>query len=164
MSVWTWASGPNLSTPFIYAADIATAIGVSEDIAPLVDVDAMMVFDTGLVQGDLGTFTFEGDPDTNTPADSIMFSIAPVVDTQGTVLFDGGEIWVWDYAGPGSTASFLVHGGETWDTAHSVADHFGLTDQYENINALEAIPEPATMSLLALGGVALLRRKRGYGW
>ena len=101
----------------------------------------MMVFD---VSGDL---VFGS-------GDSIMFSIAPVD------VFDGGEIWVWDF--DAGAAVFLTHGGEIWDTAHSVVGHFGLPTggEFENINALEAIPEPATMSLLAVSGLAVLRRRK----
>ena len=140
VSAWTWVSNAT-ATPFVYAADIAMAIG-REDLVDYVDLDAIMVYDSSpLDSSDLGKFTFAGDPDLGLPPDRIMFSIAPVVDPSGNVQFDGGEIWVWDYAGRGSLASFLIHGGETWDTAHSVAGHFGLTDEYENINALEAIPE-----------------------
>jgi hypothetical protein len=36
------------------------------------------------------------------------------------------------------------------------AGHFGSV----GIEYIEAVPEPATMGLLALGGVALLRRRR----
>jgi len=85
-----------------------------------------------------------------TYGDTIMFSIAP------TDVFDGGEIWVW-IVGSGSATS-LVHGGCTWDTGHSVRDHFGVAT--ENINALEAVPEPATVVILGLGGLALLYRRR----
>jgi len=131
-SVWNFVGG--VATPYIGAADLATAIGRP-------DLDAMMVFDA---EGDL---TFGS-------GDSIMFSIAPVD------VFDGGEIWVWDF--DAGFATFLFHGGETWDTAHSVTGHFGLsfTPELENINALEAVPEPATMGLLALGALTLLKRRR----
>lgn len=84
-----------------------------------------------------------------TYGDTIIFSIAPIS------VFDGGEIWVWT---GGGLASYLVHGGCTWDTAHSVRDHFGVAT--ENINALEAVPEPATVVILGLGWLALLYRRR----
>ena len=86
-----------------------------------------------------------------TAGSSIMFSVRPI----GPL--DGGEIWVWDKS-TGGPAAFLVHGGHTWDTAHDVSGHFGGVD--ENINAMEAVPEPMTICLLGLGGLGLLRRKR----
>ena len=82
-------------------------------------------------------------------SDQIIFSIAPVGP------FDGGEIWVWDAVNP---AAFLNHGGHLWDTAFDVMGTFGLNN--ENVNAIEAVPEPATISLLGLGAVALIRRRR----
>ena len=57
-------------------------------------------------------------------------------------------------------ATFLFHGGEIWDTAHTVMAHHGTAS--ENVNALEAastIPEPSSIALLGMGGLALL----GYG-
>ncbi len=82
-----------------------------------------------------------------------MFSIAPVT-TPGGPLFDGGEIWVWDF---GTPAAFLEHGGHTWDTPHSAAGHFNLAlnAKNENINALESVPEPSTFALAALGMLGL---------
>lgn len=82
--------------------------------------------------------------------DTIMFSITPID------VYDGGEVWVWT-VGVG-LAKYLAHGGCTWNTAHSVMDHFGVG--VENINALEAVPEPTTIMMLGFGGLVLLRRRR----
>lgn len=86
----------------------------------------------------------------------ILFSIRPTPNGQ----FDGGEIWHWDFANP---ATFLVHGGLTWDTANNVTALLGS----ENVDALEAVsvvPEPSTLVLAAFGLVSLIacrwRRKR----
>ena len=97
------------------------------------------------------------DDDYFADGDSIMFSIAPIAG-----LFDGGEIWVWTKAGA-APAVFLDHGCDPhkWNTAHDVKQHFALGAGGEdlNINALEALPEPTALSLFALGGLALLRRR-----
>ena len=72
---------------------------------------------------------------------------------------DGGEIFVNAPGNPGGAIQgFLIHGGELWDTAHTVGLDFAIGT--EEVNALEAIPEPATLSLLCLGGLALIRRRR----
>ncbi|HRK22084.1 MAG TPA: PEP-CTERM sorting domain-containing protein [Fimbriimonadaceae bacterium] len=83
----------------------------------------------------------------------ILFSIRPVAG-----FFDGGEIWIGDLST--GVASFLVHGGHTWDTAFDVGAHTGCLN--ENIDALEAtalVPEPASMTALALGALAAIRRR-----
>jgi len=149
VSVWNWIGGA--ASPYITTASLTAAIGLAPAMENQVDLDAMMIFDGA---GD-DTFTFEGGG--SVPADSIMFSVAPIA----AAGIDGGEIWVWDF-GMVLPAPFLVHGGEVWSTAHSVAGHFGLalTDDNENINALEAVPEPTTLGLLVLGGLGLLRRRR----
>jgi len=86
----------------------------------------------------------------------ILFSIRPIP----TAGFDGGEIWLWDFVNP---ATFLVHGGRTWDTANDVTSLLGS----ENVDALEAVsavPEPSTLVLAVFGLVGLIacrwRRKR----
>ena len=85
--------------------------------------------------------------------EAIIFSIAP----SAFATFDGGELFVWDGTALGA-ATFLSHGGRVWDTANDVSSLFG----FENIVGLEAvaIPEPATLALLAVGSGLLLRRRR----
>jgi len=136
VSVWAYDPPTNVSTPYITALQIAQAIG-HEDLADMIDVDGLMTSD-------------EYGDDYFGPGDSVLFSIEPLAP------FDGGEIWVWSF---GSPATFLSHGGHLWNTAFNVKTAFGVDS--ENINALEAVPEPATLSLLALGclGALLGRRK-----
>ena len=103
------------------------------DLLPLIDLDALMVDTFGL-----------------------LFSVRPMPNGP----FDGGEIWFWDLVNP---ATFLVHGGRTWDTANDVTSLLGS----ENVDALEAVstvPEPSSIVLAAFGLVGLIacrwRRKR----
>ncbi len=85
--------------------------------------------------------------------DIVMFSIKPVGD-----LFDGGEIWTYTYGD--ATAHFLYQGGVYWNKEHDVRAELNLpSSASENIDGLEALPEPATLSLLILGSLALLRQK-----
>jgi len=143
-SVYAWDQTTSTATAYISQAQIAAAIG-NPDLARLIDVDALMVNDlTNLREWELG--------------DEIMFSIAPIISAAGVTIYDGGEIWVWSFGGP---ATFLFHGGETWDTLHDVTGHFAhLGMRNENINALEAVPTPGSLALLALGGLIAARRRR----
>ena len=123
-----------------------------------IDLDALMVYDQEWEVQYPSGFTFGPGPNPNGYSDSIMFSVMANDATVGGIgSFDGGEIWIWTVGLP---AVFLTHGGELWDTLHMVGLDFGVGT--EEINALEAvaIPEPGTMALLAIGAVALIRRRR----
>ncbi len=132
------AGGQDTVVTYITAQQIQNAIETPEEV----DLDAMMVYD---IEGD-GAFG---------AGDSIMFSVHETASAGGA--FDGGEIWVWNF---GSAAQFLVHGGVVWDTPHQVDITLGLQQGIEDIGGLEAVPEPATLGLFALGTLALLRRKK----
>ena len=88
-----------------------------------------------------------------TEVKSLRQGRASLVD--GYAFIDGGEIWVWDGINP---AAFLFHGGVLWDTANNVTNLLGS----EDVDALEAasVPEPASLGILALGALAMLRRRR----
>ena len=94
-------------TPLYTQSDIAQAIGIPL-YTDLVNIDAMMM-----------------------SGNKIMFSIDPIEQAG----LDGGEIWVWD--GSQTPASFLKHGGHTWDTKFPVQKTFNTSS--ENINALESV-------------------------
>jgi|GEM_PF-3224279 len=151
-AVWKYDPLNKLVFPYIMANQIRDAIDNSDlrlaerDIP--VNVDGMMIYDEQM-------------DDEFGPGDSIMFTIHTARDSTGAILLDGGEIWVWNFDdGPFGSAQFLTHGGITWDTLNSVIGVFPNVFAEENIGGLEAVPEPATMTLLALGGLAVLRRRR----
>jgi hypothetical protein len=138
----------NTSAPFIYNDEIRTAIGL-QPVDPDIDLDGSMMFD------DNENMVFDA-------GDSVLFSISENLSAGGP--FDGGEIWVWDF---GSPATFLVHGGVTWDTANSPALLFGWGGpnpfELDDINALEAIfvvPEPSSFVLLLVGLITAFGRRR----
>lgn len=85
--------------------------------------------------------------------EGILFSIRPIPNAQ----LDGGEIWFWDLVNP---ATFLVHGGRTWDTLNDVTSLLGS----ENVDGLEAVstPEPTAglLATIAMLGLSAFRRKR----
>ena len=105
------------------------------------DVDAMMIWD---VDND----------DVFGSGDKILFSVRPIVG-----LFDDGEIWLYKF--DETDATFLVQGELTdggaqriWNTAHNVSQHFFGDDSHsENINAMEAVPEPSTLALILVSGL-----------
>jgi hypothetical protein len=76
-----------------------------------------------------------------------------------------GEIWTDDFGYSGSTTQayvFDLSGFQADDKITLRFDSLSGTDEWSSIGILgaEFVPEPATMSLLAVGGIALLRRKR----
>ncbi len=105
------------------------------DLASQVQLDALMYFEDEVVIPD-------GPPLPCLPScfDKILFSIEPLTLLDGSVLFDGGEIWTYTL-GSGEPAQFLNHGGHVWDTAFDVRGTFGVFS--ENVDALEALPVPA---------------------
>lgn len=135
---------PNSVVPYISSAALAIALG-EPDLEPFLDVDGLMVRDVGT-----GLNPFDGQFG---PGDAILFSVAPITGPNGSVIYDGGEIWNWEF---GSPAQFLDHGGHLWDTAFDVMGTFGSVS--ENIDALEAVggvPEPTSLLLGTLGMVCL---------
>jgi hypothetical protein len=149
VSVFKYDEDTGVSTPWLMTSvlwnniildngTLAKNAGLTEG---QIDLDGLMTWDVN----DDGSFG---------PGDKVVFSIKPVSD-----LFDGGEIWVYSYED--DTAHFLEQGGVTWNTANNVRTALGLGAQAsENIDAIEALPEPATLTLVLLGGLALGRRKR----
>jgi len=146
VAVWATAGGPPGPAASLYTdAELAAAIlplaaaliSLSE-LENMLDLDAMMTF----------------------LKDDILFSIDPIMNATGAVVFDGGEIFVYDRSL--ASVSFLTHGGHVWDTAFSVMGTFGTAT--ENINALEsvAIPVPATLALFGVGlaGLGVARRRQ----
>jgi hypothetical protein len=78
-----------------------------------------------------------------------------------TFLHVGAHNWMW-YTGTGSgstTLAFQMDGNPGWMSLSYSGDRSGVTLNEYYFSG--AIPEPATMSLLAIGGVAaLIRRKK----
>jgi hypothetical protein len=130
------------SIPYVYTSLIASH--VINDAGNLVNPNVSLVDLDGLMLWDVN------DDNSFGSGDQILFSLKPI-----SGLFDGGEIWLYTYGA--EKAEFLNMGGHIWNTDNNVQEVFGVTS--EDITALEALPEPATLVLLILGGLALLRRK-----
>jgi hypothetical protein len=152
VSVWSYNKATNTSVPYVSTQMLIDEMErlLGEDLPTNeeedFDVDALMIWD-------------EVNPGQLDPgADAVLFSLRPIL---GRI--DGGEIIFWDYQNP---AQYLNHGGHVWDLAHDVRidphdlQTLGNWNNDANVDAIEALPEPATLGLLALGGLALLRRRR----
>jgi len=110
----------------------------------------------------------DGDDDIfdDTALDGHAFALAFSGETSGP--FVAGTPGLYETAGPGSvtltvTPSNMVNDLQ-WapnpDAYQSEVQNPEMTVDVEIIYDYTIVPEPATMSLLALGGLALLRRKR----
>ena len=158
--------------PLLWDFELAAAIA---PLAPLpaddldiiqeqLDLDGMMLDILAFEEGD----DVPGSPG-GTRTGSINFTIDPITRTDGTTVFDGGEIFVWDFdfspmALPPVAASFLKHNGHLWDTAFPVmATFLTATENVNGIEAVNTIPEPSSIMLSVIGLLSLAgcgRRRR----
>lgn len=60
----------------------------------------------------------------------------------------------------GSVGIAGIHGDANLDGIVSASDYASIQANFGNVDADPDTPEPATLSLLALGGLAMLRRRR----
>jgi len=111
----------------LFAAAATMGLGLPDDI------DAMIMFDTGSLEGELDT------------GDVILFSLAPASPSLAAGGFSAADVFHSPFDGTFSL--------------YATAESLGLMFE-DDIDALDIIPEPATLALLLLGGLALLRRRR----
>lgn len=174
-SVWNASGTPYIDHPKIVAAvtsllgPLPTTAFIANPFGPIdgphaINLDALMVQD---VIGDIDTF--EGNPTGGDgPVDEIIFSITQIVDPMDPDGYyaTGSELFVLD---GDMVATYLTHGGHVWDHTYALSefDVFFADDLNSgvlDINAIEAVgefavPEPASLALLMLGGLALTRRR-----
>lgn len=128
-------------------------------------MDYIMDNPTSKIEFDLG----DGDP-------NAALSVNDLIETYGNFTLDG-ELKV-KFTDPDN----LPQVGDKWNVGKVTTGTYQFLGAFDTIPAnikvnlldtdatvsvdtlqLEYIPEPASLSLLTLGGLALLRRKRGYG-
>ncbi len=97
------------------------------------DIDALVVLDNG-------------DDDYNSVDDTVYFSLANLSPTLTSIGASKGDI-------------LITGGGDPSVRVFATAASLGLLSTDE-LNALDYAPEPAALTLLALGGLALMRRGR----
>jgi len=112
------------------------------------------------------TQAYQWDADSATWTDEEMDWTKPVDPSLASTLFDGGisaaaAIAMYD-GSAGGTGFDLAESGYDWIQYVKVA---GLGENYgadiDGFADVAPIPEPATISMLVLGAVAMLRRRRG---
>jgi MYXO-CTERM domain-containing protein len=158
-----WYFNGTESVPYISHDEIVSAVvgllGINSAPSPaLIDLDALMV-DDGDTVGDFDN------------SDQIIFSIGQIADASDPDGFyaTGGVLILFGWVGGNPpTASFLIHGGHTWDHTWALANLADSTTGTPfDVNAIEAVsgdpefppvPEPGGLALLALAALALRRR------
>ncbi len=94
----------------------------------------------------------------------LRFSFDTTNSGGGLFRLNPGQSAGFDLSGTGlSSASFLAFAGKTGDQEHNLfalAHMQGIGEDNEGSSKIGAVPEPATMSVLAIGAAALLRRRR----
>jgi len=116
--------------------------GLSLALTSTDDIDAIFIDDAGT----LGVFD---------PADTVAFSLSR---TSPSLLAGSALDLAFGVGGAMSPADVFVFapgGVPVYISASMLGLPFGA-----NVDALETVPEPATMSLIGLGALALLRRRR----
>ncbi|WP_252855089.1 PEP-CTERM sorting domain-containing protein [Aeoliella straminimaris] len=159
-SIWN-ASGSTYLPQSVIASAVISLLG--PDIDPdLIDLDALMVHD---VFGERERW----DDGPDGPGDEIIFSIRQIPSAAYPSGFyaTGSELFVLNASAP---TEFLKHGGHVWDKTYALTS-FNIGGDNErailDINAIEAVgefavPEPASMILLAIGAGAMVLVRRKY--
>jgi hypothetical protein len=165
VSVWSYDSGSGISSPYIFHGMIVGAVTSLLGAVPTtafgptglpsfeaINVDALMVQDRDGVELQFGG-----------PGDSIIFSINQIVDPADPDGYyaTGSELFVLDATAAGLSASFLRHGGHTWDHAYALSDLGipGLPNgqrAYIDIDGIEAVGELVVSSVPEPGSVTIV--------
>ena len=174
-SVFGWAYQTTPNTPALLTWDPDPVSTLDGDFDGDGDVDADDVDDLcANMGGDIGTYDMDGDGDVD--EDDMTFHVENYLeyDSDGDGNPDGTGTFRGDFnadgvvngtdlsilsGGFGTTTGF-AGGNANCDTTVNGTDLSILSSVFGNV-ATAAVPEPVTITLLSLGGVALLKRRNG---
>ncbi|MBU0718478.1 MAG: DUF4394 domain-containing protein [Planctomycetes bacterium] len=146
----------------IFTIDLATGAGT--EVGPLGDrrdVDGLGLRDDGMLIGldRVNNELITINPVTRSTA--AIASVEPIIGMIGGMALGEGYAY-FSTAGPGSFApgSNELYEFDPYTGTHTLIGNFNATVIGEGISGIAVIPEPASMALLVLGGLSLLRRRK----
>jgi len=167
------AAGANFNVTGVTGYDLVSGQSIIGDgnIVGNAITDAGSFISPGVGAGDIGILTFNGNLDID---GSLVIDFNPAAGGSADMIVVNGILDI-----SGATLDLNLVAAPLDDT-YIIADYDSLVGTFATVNvldlpsnyeiqynfmgqnqiALTAMPEPATMSLLALGGLAMLRRRR----
>lgn len=148
--------------PILFTIDLNT--GAATMVGTMLgqhDIDGLGWYDGGLIGLDrVSNAIVSIDP--TTAAVSTLFVVSPTIGTFGGMVLASDGTGYFSTGGP--DASGAPGSNELWSFDVESGDHSLIRDlspiDGEGISGLAIVPEPMTLALLAVGSVALLRRRR----
>ena len=114
-----------------------------------------------------GTTTNQHTPEQIDPTDLHNIIAIAAANVDSYALSSDGSLWTWGYngfgeLGLGNTTNFQTPKHLLPPSGYVFTSISANNDGFHALATLTAIPEPASLSLFALGGVAILRRNRKH--
>ncbi len=163
-------SYPNTTSPY-GALDMAGNLWEMAEVVgdgSAIPYYSTLAWNCGFIHGDIWLHGAVGFVTTNYYADG-GFRLAAVIPEEEPELLEGdanrdGVVSAGDYASVqsnfGATGEPGILGDANLDGVVSAGDYASVQANFGNVLATTTVPEPATMSIIGLGVVAVLRRRK----